>query len=465
MNPSYHLTDSIPSHVFRTNDIRGIVDTELNENSFYTIGCALGHKLNLLKKNTAVVGFDCRNSSKNFTDALVAGLLYTGIDVIDIGMVPTPLLYFAVEHFKATSGVMITASHNPAEYNGLKIIIENQCAPIHEIRDICSNINLYNLHREPGTVTCSSIDASYLLAVCKQIKPKRKMRAVVDCGNGVAGPVTVKLLENIGVDVIPLYCSVDGSFPNHHPDPSKVNNLKDLIAAVVKSKSDLGLAIDGDGDRVVMIDDKGQIIWPDRLLMLLSQDFLSKSPDSSIVFDIKCSRHLNSLIKASGGKPVVCPTGHAIVKKTMHKHNAILGGEMSGHLFLKDRWYGFDDALYASCRLIEILSSCGESVSTQFKKFPDSINTPELNIPIKENQKSEFIKRIKDNLIFHDSNNIYIDGVRCEFPFGWGLIRASNTSANLVLRFEADNSERLDYLKNLFKEKLLGIDKSLNLPF
>jgi len=451
--------------VFRAYDIRGVIDGSFNENSYYTIARALSVRLHQLNRQSICVGRDARLTSASLTNALIQGLLDSGIDVVDLGVVSTPVMYYTIHTQGVDSGLMVTGSHNPPDYNGIKMVLAGKTlvqADIDELYEIvCA------AHFMAGTGNKSSLDIirDYGQRICQDIHLSRPLTVVVDCGNGVAGGFIPAILSELGCQVIPLYCEVDGRFPNHHPDPSVEANLTDLKAAVIAHKADIGLAFDGDADRLGVITAQGLVIWPDRLMMYYAQHLLKKHPNATIVYDVKCSMHLGQLIKRCGGVPLMCPTGHSIVKGIMKKACAILAGEMSGHLFFKDRWYGFDDALYSACRLLEIMSEDCRSIDEQFSTIPDSVNTPEIKIPMDDKVKFTFMQRFCEQATFDNATLIRMDGLRVEFAQGFGLIRASNTTPCLVARFEADTPESLTLIIQQFKTQLLKIDTTLIFSF
>ncbi|KTD14559.1 phosphomannomutase [Legionella gratiana] len=455
----------ISRSVFRAYDIRGIIGEELDEHSFYSIGLAIAYHLHDLKKQQIFLARDGRLTSFAMASALKQGLLDSGIDVFDLGEVATPVMYFAVYTQGIDCGLMVTGSHNPANYNGIKMVLSGKTLMQEDI-DI-----LYRLVAKGERVSGQGKDITfdilpqYKQRIVSDIKIKRPLKVVVDCGNGVAGPVIPEVLRELGCDVIALYCDVDGRFPNHHPDPTIEANLVDLKAAVATYQADIGLAFDGDADRLGLVTNQGEMIWPDRLMMFYSRELLSRLPGATIVFDVKCSSNLESVIKEAGGVAKMCPTGHSIVKHVMKKEKAALAGEMSGHLFFKDRWYGFDDALYSACRLLEIISASDMSVSKQFATIPNSMNTPELKIAIADEEKFQFMERFNEMANFPTARIIAIDGLRVEFDRGWGLLRASNTTPCLVARFEADDADNLEQIKQLFRVQMKQLDAKLELPF
>ncbi len=451
--------------VFRAYDIRGIIGSQLDEDAFYTIGLAISCQLNKLNRSKIFIARDGRLSSQDLANALKQGLLDSGITVIDLGAVATPVMYYAADTQEIDSGLMVTGSHNPADYNGIKIVLAGKTLVQADIDELYQLVSAGTRHYGQGAAFDSNIVEDYVNRIVGEINLQRPLKVVVDCGNGIAGPVIPKVIAALGCEVIPLYCEVDGRFPNHHPDPTVEANLVDLREAVLQHRADLGIAFDGDADRLGVITDKGEMIWPDRLLMLYARNLLKTNKGATIVYDVKCSSHLTQVIEASGGVARMCPTGHSIVKAVMKNEQAILAGEMSGHLFFKDRWYGFDDALYSACRLLEIVSHDVLSVSEQFDAIPNSINTPEIKIPIAEEDKFAFMQRFSAEAKFPDAQVITIDGLRVEFPYGWGLLRASNTTPCLVARFEAKDKASLEQIQALFKLQLLNIDKNLTTFF
>jgi len=452
--------------VFRAYDIRGIIGEQLDEHAFYSIGLAISCRLQALNRTHILLACDGRLTSPSLTAALKQGLLDSGIHVIDLGAVATPVMYYATHVYPdVDSGLMVTGSHNPADYNGIKMVLAGTTLANTDI-DILYDLNQQG-DRLTGKGEYQSFDIieDYIKRIIMDIKLARPLKVVVDCGNGIAGPIIPAVLQKLGCDVVPLYCDVDGRFPNHHPDPTVEANLVDLKAAVAAHQADIGLAFDGDADRLGVITDRGELIWPDRLMMLYAQDVLSRNQGATIVYDVKCSSHLAEVITAAGGIARMCPTGHSLVKKVMKEERAALAGEMSGHLFFKDRWYGFDDALYSACRLLEILSKSATSASAQFAAIPNSINTPEIKIPISDELKFTFMLRFTEQAKFPNALLIAIDGLRVEYTHGWGLIRASNTTPCLVARFEARDDASLSAIQTLFKIQLHAIDKTLNIPF
>ncbi|HHO67484.1 MAG TPA: phosphomannomutase/phosphoglucomutase [Gammaproteobacteria bacterium] len=455
----------IDPSIFRAYDIRGVVDASLTPEAVFEIGRAIGSEAYYRGEQTVVVGRDGRLSGPDLADALIRGLRSTGRDVKDIGQVPTPVLYFAAQYLGANSGVMVTGSHNPPEYNGLKIVLGGETLASEAIQDLRRRIEEGDLLTGDGSVETIDVLPDYLERIKSDVQVVRPLKVVVDCGNGVAGVAAPQLLKELGCEVVELFCEVDGNFPNHHPDPSKPDNLAPLIAAVREHGADLGLAFDGDGDRLGVVTSEGEIIWPDRLMMLFAMDVLSRNPGAQIIYDVKCSRHLAAIISEHGGEPLMWCTGHSLVKAKMKETGALLAGEMSGHIFFKERWYGFDDALYSAARLLEILANDHRSSSEVFAELPDSINTPELNVAMAEGEPSVFMEKLLNSAHFEDAQVATIDGLRVEFDHGWGLVRASNTTPCLVLRFEADDELALHRIQEEFRRVMLQADPDLALPF
>lgn len=451
--------------IFRAYDIRGIVNDTLTEAGVKLIGQAVGSAALEQGQTSVIVAKDGRLSGPALGEALTQGILASGANVIDIGMVPTPLLYFACKTLETKSGVMLTGSHNPSNHNGLKIVINGTSLSQNDIQKLRENIEKRNLKSGQGSRTEEEISSRYLEAVENDIILAQPMKIVIDCGNGVAGVIAEQLFTRIGCNVTPLYTDVDGTFPNHHPDPSQPANLTALIAKVKETKAHIGIAFDGDGDRLGVVTNTGKIIWPDRLMMLFAKDLLLRSPGADIIFDVKCSNTLAETIRKQGGRPIMWKTGHSLIKAKLQESGAQLAGEMSGHIFFNDRWYGFDDGLYSAARLLEILSTDSKTSNEVFAQFPERFSTPEINIPIDEESKFDIISVLASLGEFGEGNKTDIDGIRIDYPNAWGLVRASNTTANLVTRFEADTEENLTKIKALFKQQLLKIQKDLEIPF
>ena len=457
----------LAANIFKAYDIRGIYGKELTLDAIGLIAKSISN-LYPNDNDTIVIGRDGRNSSSEIAKALIDSFLKNGKNVIDIGEVPTPLLYFAVNHLNLNSGIIITGSHNPKEYNGLKMIMDGHTLSGGEITRIYDDIidgtfsNLNFLHTSYKNLNISD---EYIKQVNRNISIKKKLKIAVDAGNGVAGPIAVEIYRKLGLELIELYCSVDGDFPNHHPNPSDPKNLIDLINEVKKSKCDLGIAFDGDGDRCLILDNKGNIVWPDRQMMIFSKDILSQNQNAKVIYDVKSSSFLANVIKNSGGQPIMCRTGHSYIKKMMRETNAILAGEMSGHVFFNDKWYGFDDGIYCGARMIEIVSNQSIESSEIFADLPNSFSTPEINIPVdKDGIQHDFMEKFKSSAIFEDAEISTIDGLRVDYDDGWGLLRASNTTSCLVMRFEAESKERLLEIKNSFISQIRKIDSRLEIP-
>lgn len=461
------MEGSIDASIFRSYDIRGVVDETLTADAVYLIGRAFGSEANTRNQNTVIVARDGRNSSVMLRGALVEGLRDSGCEVLDIGLTPSPLLYFATHYLDTRTGVMVTGSHNAPQYNGLKMVLDGDSLSGEAIQAIRRRIEEQDFVTGSGGVQEIEIIPDYIRRISEEIPVSlgTALKVVVDCGNSVPGIVAPHILRAIGHDVIELFCEVDGNFPNHHPDPSQPENLADLIAIVKHEQADLGLAFDGDGDRLGVVDRAGNILWPDRQLMLFAQDVLSRNPGATIIYDVKCSSLLPKVIREAGGVPLMWKTGHSLIKNKMKETGALLAGEMSGHLFFKDRWYGFDDALYSAARLLEILVNANEPPEAVFARLPTGISTPELRLDMPEAQHQSFMQQVIDAGGFLDAEVSLIDGMRVELPDAWGLIRPSNTSPCLVLRFEGNTDAALSSIKECFHDMLHGLDPTLILPF
>lgn len=456
---------NVDESIFRAYDIRGIVGQTVTPDVATQIGLAIGSEAYDRGEQTVIVGRDGRLSSPDLSAALIRGLAASGRDVIDIGIVPTPVTYFACEQLKVGSCVMITGSHNPANYNGFKIVLGGNTLMDDEIKGLYHRIENQNFLSGSGNTTSQDVSGAYLSRISDDVKAKRPLKVVIDCGNGVAGTLAPQLVKGIGCHVLPLFCDVDGNFPNHHPDPSDPKNLQDLTRTVVETRADLGIAFDGDGDRIGIVTNSGKIVYADRLLMLLAKQVLQSKPGSTILFDVKSSRRLKNIIVGFGGKPVMWKTGHSFIKRKMKETGAALAGEMSGHVFYKDRWFGFDDALYTAARLLEIIAGQAETIDTLLAELPQDLSTPELAIGTTDERKFRVIEALQRNGQFAGGQITDIDGVRVDFQDGWGLVRASNTTPKLVCRFEADNEDSLKKIQHLFKQQLLGVDSQLQIPF
>lgn len=451
--------------VFRAYDIRGIYGQTLTPEVVTEVGKALGTKAQELGSRSIIIGRDGRLSSPVLFEALTTGVLSTGCDVMDIGVVASPVLYYATKILDSNCGIMITGSHNPANYNGLKMVMGGRTLTSDDIKDLYKRIENQNYQTGEGQLSEVDVVERYIDEIAAGITVSKPLKVVVDAGNGVAGAIAPKLLKKLGCEVIELFCEVDGNFPNHHPDPSVEKNLEDLIKTVKVQGADIGLAFDGDADRLGVITNKCENIWPDRQMMLYAKDVIEQKPGSTIIFDVKCTRYLPQMIKQFGGEPLMWKTGHSHIKAKLAETKAPLAGEMSGHTFFNDRWYGFDDGIYTAARLLEIMSKDGRSSSEIFLDFPDSINTPELKLPISEERKFEFMEQFVNDADFGEGNISTIDGIRVDYANSWGLVRPSNTTPYLILRFEANDETALKEIQNRFREQLLRLDGDLHIPF
>lgn len=465
VSPPPKVNNKLPQVILRNYDIRGVVNKDLTADVVYQLGRAIGSMAYDEGEQSVIVARDGRKSGPELSTALCRGLMDSGRDVVDIGMVPTPLLYFATNSLGSSSGVMLTGSHNPPDYNGLKMVVAGETLSGEKIKDLGRRVANGDLLQGEGVRSEQDMVGDYINRIADDLHIARPLKVVLDCGNGVGGVVAPALLKLMGCKVAELYCEVDGEFPNHHPDPAKPENLAALINAVKSSKADIGLALDGDGDRIGVVDSEGNIIWPDRLLMLLAADVLTRQPGADIIYDVKCSRHLAAQILTNGGRPLMWKTGHSLIKAKMRETGALLAGEMSGHIFFKERWYGFDDGIYACARLLEILSADSRSSAEVFAELPDSISTPELSMSTAEGENVALVEKLVASGEMPGAKMINIDGVRAEFQHGWGLMRASNTMPAVIFRFEADDINGLEHVKDLFRQELLKIDPELKLPF
>lgn len=459
----YQPPHPLATEIFRAYDIRGIVDEQLSDAMLYHIGLAVGTQVKRNGEDSIAVGADGRLSSPRLSQALMAGLADTGCRVLNLGAVPTPVLYFGVKTLGTASGIMLTGSHNPSNYNGCKIVIGGHTLANDSIIALYDLIKLQDYELGIGAIEEHIIDQVYRDRIDSDVKLARPLKVVLDAGNGIAGDIAPKLFKQLGCDVIPLFCEVDGNFPNHHPDPGKPANLVDLQAAVAKHKADIGLAFDGDGDRVGVITETGQMIYPDKLLMLFAEDVISRNPQAEIIYDVKCTRLLEPFIQSKGGVPTMWKTGHSLIKSKMIETGALLAGEMSGHIFFKERWYGFDDGIYSAVRLCEILASTSESASAMFRRFPEDVSTPEINIQVTEDEKFDLVTQLQ-SAHFPTGKVSTIDGIRVDYVDGWGLVRASNTTPVLVLRFEGQNQAVLQRIKEEFQHHLYAVDTKLTVP-
>jgi len=452
----------IDESIFREYDIRGIVPEQINEFSIKVIASAIARKCFDERVNDLALGRDGRLSGEKILTLLSKELQSHGINIVNVGIVTSPLLYFAAKKLNSKSGVMITGSHNPKNYNGFKIVINDM--PVSGIEMLNLVSNKPNSKNTGSEIIKKDLMNDYIEEVISQAsKNTKKIKVVVDCGNGSAGEIAPKLMRALGHEVVELFCKVDGNFPNHHPDPGKVENLQDLVEIVKVEEADLGIAFDGDGDRLGVVSNRGEIIYPDQLMMIFSRAVLQNSKGKEIVFDVKCTNLLAEIIKEAGGIPIMSPTGHFHIKNTIKKTNAPLAGEMSGHIFFNDQWYGFDDGHYSAFRLIEVLKNSKSSLSTIFDQLPKAYSTPEININVSENKKFKIVEDFISQSDFGKGEKITIDGLRVNFSDGWGLLRASNTTPKLVLRFEANSPERLNEIQNIFLNQLKKIDETINI--
>jgi phosphomannomutase/phosphoglucomutase len=455
----------IPAEIFRAYDIRGIVGRTLTPANVERIAEAIGSEARARGREFLVLGRDGRLSGPELAQALARGLTRAGVNVIDIGRVPTPVLYFAAHHLGTYSGVMLTGSHNPPEYNGIKIMLAGETLAGEAIADLRRRLLEGDLVQGTGDIARDDVREAYLARIASDVKPARRLRVAIDGGNGVAGELASELLRRLGMEVTELYCEVDGRFPNHHPDPSHPENLADLIKIVQEYRLDLGLAFDGDGDRLGVVAPDGTIIWPDRQMILYARDVLARHPGAKILFDVKSSRLLERAIREAGGEPIMWKTGHSFIKAKLKETGALLAGEMSGHIFFKERWYGFDDGLYTAARLLEILARDPRPTQEVFAALPNSVNTPELHLKLAEGEQHALIQELVAAADFPDARVTTIDGLRADFPDGFGLVRASNTTPVLVFRFEGDTPEALARIQARFRELVLRVRPTAALPF
>ncbi len=463
-----HNKINIHPEIFRAYDIRGIVGEQLNETILEQIGLALGTQAQAENCNSIVIGRDGRLSGPSLFAALTRGLLQTGINVIDIGCVPTPVLYYATYHYNTKCGAMLTGSHNPGNYNGVKMMIAGKTISDDAVQKLYTRIKTQDFIYNTGAHQQNFIKEEYIKEVTKHIKLRKVLKVVIDCGNGVAGVIAADLFKALDCEVDVLFENVDGNFPNHHPDPGNLDNLSALINRVKETNADVGLAFDGDADRLGVVTNAGNVIMPDRQMMLFARNILKNYPKAHIVYDVKCSNHLETFIKNHSGNPCMWKTGHSYIKNKMRDTGALLAGEMSGHIFFKERWFGFDDALYAGARLLEILANDYPNKTLELLacELPDSVNTPEINVKIADSKKHAFVEKLIQNNKFNNTKNIItMDGIRVEYSDGWGLVRASNTTPALVLRFEADNKKRLEQIIIEFKQNISDLDPGLELDF
>ena len=451
--------------IFKAYDIRGIVDKTLTAAGVEIIGHAIGSEALARGLTTIAIGRDGRLSGPALSSALASGLQKSGVQVVDVGMVATPMLYFAAHQLAQSSGVMVTGSHNPPDYNGLKMVLGGDTLSGEAIVGLRTRIEKNHLNHGAGSYSTADIAEEYLTRIVGDIKLSRPMTLVVDCGNGIPGRFAPELFRRLGCTVVELFCQVDGHFPNHHPDPSQPENLRDLQAALAAGQGELGLAFDGDGDRLGVVTKDGHIIYPDRQLMLYAADVLTRNPGAEIIFDVKCTRNLFSWIKERGGKPTLWKTGHSLIKGKMKETGALLAGEMSGHTFFKERWYGFDDGLYTGARLLEIVSRT-QDVAGLLNALPDAITTPELQIMLKEGENYALMAQLQERGKFEGAQEIItLDGVRVEYADGFGLARSSNTTPVIVLRFEADSAAALARIQSQFARELQKLKPDVVVPY
>jgi phosphomannomutase/phosphoglucomutase len=451
--------------IFKAYDIRGIIGKTLDADVAYLIGQAFGSAAVAKGEKTVVIGRDGRLSGPDLITALAKGLQSTGVDVIDLGVVVTPMVYFGTNVLGATSGIMVTGSHNPPDYNGFKMVLAGEAIYGDAILALYQTILKKEFAQGSGSYRSHDIKAAYLERIIGDVKLTRPIKIAVDCGNGVAGAFAADLYRGMGCEVIELFCEVDGTFPNHHPDPAHAENLQDLIRCLQTTDAEIGLAFDGDGDRLGVVTKDGQIIYPDRQLMLFAEDVLTRNPGAQILYDVKCTRHIAPWVKARGGVPLMWKTGHSLVKAKLRETGAPLGGEMSGHIFFKDRWYGFDDGLYAGARLLEILSRVADMTAT-LNDLPQSASTPELQLKLAEGENFKLIAAMQANANFPGSDEIItIDGLRVEYPDGFGLARSSNTTPVIVMRFEAETPAALARIQAAMKQAVLAVKPDAVLPF
>ncbi len=457
--------DDVDPSIFRAYDIRGVVGDTLTPSVARAIGQAIGSEAIDRGIAQVVVGRDGRLSGPELSESMIDGLTRSGVDVVDIGAVPTGVLYYATHALKTGSGVMVTGSHNPPDYNGFKIMLGGDTLAAEQIQALYERIAEPRLHTGKGGLQEMDLAEDYVERIASDVQVMEPLKVVVDAGNGIAGELGPRVLEEIGCEVITLHCEVDGTFPNHHPDPSVPENLQDLISVVAQQGADVGVAFDGDGDRLGVVTAEGEMIFPDRLMILFARDVLMRNPGANIIYDVKCTGHLASEIVSAGGSPIMWKTGHSLIKAKMKETNAELAGEMSGHFFFKERWYGFDDGIYAAARLLEILALDGEPVTEVLAELPTSYSTPELKIAMAEGEHYAFVERFQREASFPEARTNNIDGIRADFDDGWGLLRCSNTTPNLVLRFDADTPEALERIKDQFRAQILSIRDDLELPF
>ncbi len=447
------------ARVFREYDLRGIVGKEIMDDDVFVLGKTFGTYMVRQNKSRVVVGRDCRLSSEKYRNLLVEGMLTAGLNIIDVGVCPTPLLYFALRHLEREGGVMVTASHNPPEYNGFKICNGHDTISGPEIQRVRELMDSRDFATGKGEVRSYDIVTPYLDYVLGNVKLARGLRVGVDAGNATGGPIAVPLLKRLGCEVFPIFCEMDGTFPNHEPDPTVIENMEDLAKLVRKEKLDVGIAYDGDCDRLGVIDHRGEIVFGDKLMIVFAREILSRRPGTTFISEVKCSKTLYDDIEERGGKVVMWKAGHSLIKAKMKEVGAVLAGEMSGHVFFKDRYFGFDDGIYSSCRLIEILARSGKTIPELLEGIPETYTTPEIRVPCPDELKFQVVEAAKQYFAENRFKIIDVDGARIVFPDGWGLVRASNTQPVLVLRYEADSPARLEQIRELVES---AIDRIMN---
>jgi phosphomannomutase / phosphoglucomutase len=462
----------ISQSIFKAYDIRGVIGKTLDANVARLLGRAYGSEVRAQGGDAVVIARDGRLSGPELSKALAEGLQASGVDVVDIGMVPTPVGYFAASvpltglgNRRVDSCIVITGSHNPPDYNGFKMVLRGAAIYGEQIQALYKRIVAEDFASGSGTYQTYDIADAYVERIVSDIKPARPLKIVVDCGNGVAGELAPKLFRALGCEIVPLFCEIDGHFPNHHPDPAHPENLQDVIRALKETDAEIGFAFDGDGDRLGVVTKDGEIIYPDRQLMLFAEEVLSRNAGAQIIYDVKCTRNLARWVRAKGGEPVMWKTGHSLVKAKLRETGAPLAGEMSGHVFFKDRWYGFDDGLYTGARLLEILSRVGDP-SKLLNDLPNSVSTPELQLKLAEGENFELIGQLQKTAKFEGADDVVtIDGLRVEYPDGFGLARSSNTTPVVVFRFEADSDAALDRIQGDFRRVFLAAKADAQLPF
>jgi phosphomannomutase/phosphoglucomutase len=465
MKEAEHSPVELTSGIFRAYDIRGVIDKTLDSGVAKNVGQAVGTTALERNAGPVVVARDGRLSGPYLMAGMIEGILSTGCDVLDIGAVPTGVLYYAAFELAAGSGVMITGSHNPPDYNGFKIMVGGDTLHGEQISNLYTRIKTHDLRTGEGSVTRRNVVSDYIQRIADDIKVERELKVVIDCGNGIGGVCAAETLRAIGVEVLPLFDEVDGTFPNHHPDPSDPDNLADLIESVRLMDADLGLALDGDADRLGVVTLAGDIIFPDRIMMLLALDVLDRKPGATIIYDVKCTGHLPKVIREAGGNPVMYKTGHSLIKARMKEIDSPFAGEMSGHFFFGERWYGVDDGIYAAARLLEILGCTETPPEAILNALPTSFSTPELKVQMQEGENHDYVEAFKDRARFDGARITTIDGLRADFDDGWGLVRASNTTPILVVRFDGETEEALIRIKASFRSQMLDVNPDLELPF